>query len=104
MGRNRTTEVNLVQYSWDRDEEGDSPSEMTIDEDEEDPHDHSSSSDSGDSGDQDDRDYNTHNNTHRGYQPPDPNTSSKRTSEYSRISPRKAKSQGIRSTIRVLVQ
>ena len=102
--RNRTTEVNLVQYSWDRDEEGDSPSEMTIDEDEEDPHDHSSSSDSGDSGDQDDRDYNTHNNTHRGYQPPDPNTSSKRTSEYSRISPRKAKSQGIRSTIRVLVQ
>lgn len=32
VNRNRTTEVNLVDYSWERDEEGDSPSEATLSE------------------------------------------------------------------------
>lgn len=48
VNRNRTTEVNLVDYSWERDEEGDSPSEVTLsdDNDEEDQQDSSSSDDS----------------------------------------------------------
>lgn len=60
--RNRTTDVNLVTYSWDRDEEGDSPSEMTVDEDEEDPQDHSSSSEASGSSDQDDHNNDDHHN------------------------------------------
>ena len=49
VNRNRTTEVNLVDYSWERDEEGDSPSEVTLsDGNDEEDHDSSSSDDSSD--------------------------------------------------------
>lgn len=53
MERNRTTTINLVNYSWDRDEEGDSPSEKTLLEYDDDTQDHSSSSNPSSSRNQD---------------------------------------------------